>query len=220
MSGHSLMSRPEHRLPRRRYSPVCQATGSRSTLLVAMTEGRLAPEEVRTRTFTRVVRGYKRREVRRLLERAATDLARVRNGLATGPDDEPPLTPEEVEEARFQPALGGYEMDEVDQFLDQLVAEFERAAHEPLRPPSLPAPPAHGFRPEEPAAAREAVALGRAAGPVVGPTAEPVVGRAAEAEAGPGAGPGRRGSPRALASTAGGSRRAAGPAGRGACGRR
>ena len=34
-----------------------------------MTEGRLAPEEVRTRTFTRVVRGYRRREVRRLLER-------------------------------------------------------------------------------------------------------------------------------------------------------
>ena len=46
-----------------------------------MTEGRLAPEEVRTRTFSRVVRGYKRREVRRLLERAATDLARLRNGL-------------------------------------------------------------------------------------------------------------------------------------------
>ena len=48
-----------------------------------MTEGRLAPEEVRTRTFSRVVRGYKRREVRRLLERAATDLARLRNGLGT-----------------------------------------------------------------------------------------------------------------------------------------
>jgi DivIVA domain-containing protein len=108
-----------------------------------MTEGRLAPEEVRTRTFTRVVRGYRRREVRRLLERAAADLARLRNGLVTaGPDDLPPLTPEEVEEARFQPSLGGYEMDEVDQFLDRLMVELERAAHEPPRPPSaLPAPP-------------------------------------------------------------------------------
>ena len=47
----------------------------------AMTESRLAPEEVRTRTFTRVVRGYRRSEVRRLLERAAADLARLRNGL-------------------------------------------------------------------------------------------------------------------------------------------
>jgi DivIVA domain-containing protein len=107
-----------------------------------MTESRLAPDEVRTRTFTRVVRGYRRKEVRRLLERAAADLARLRNGLpASGPDDQPPLTPAEVEEARFQPALGGYEMDEVDEFLDQLVVELERAAREPLRPPSaLPAP--------------------------------------------------------------------------------
>ena len=129
-----------------------------------MTEGRLAPEEVRTRTFTRVVRGYKRREVRRLLERAATDLARLRNGLgAGGPGDQLPLTPEEVEEARFQPALGGYEMDEVDRFLDEVVAQLEQAAHEPLPPPSaLPAPPrpglfpsAHGFRPPDPAEARE-----------------------------------------------------------------
>ena len=129
-----------------------------------MTEGRLAPEEVRTRTFSRVVRGYKRREVRRLLERAATDLARLRNGLgAGGPGDQRPLTPEEIEEARFQPALGGYEMDEVDRFLDEVVAELEQAAHEPLRPPSaLPAPPraglfppAHGFRPPDPAEARE-----------------------------------------------------------------
>ena len=114
-----------------------------------MTEGRLAPDEVRTRTFTRVVRGYKRREVRRLLERAANDLVRLRNGLTTGdPDEQLPLTPEEVEEARFQPSLGGYEMDEVDEFLDLLVVELERAAHEPLRPPSaLPAPPRQGLFP-------------------------------------------------------------------------
>ena len=107
-----------------------------------MTEGRLAPEEVRTRTFTRVVRGYRRREVRRLLERAATDLARLRNGLtAAGPDDPPPLTPEEIEDTRFQPALGGYEMGEVDEFLDLLTAEFDQAAREPFRPSSaLPAP--------------------------------------------------------------------------------
>jgi DivIVA domain-containing protein len=112
-----------------------------------MTEGRLAPEEVRTRTFTRVVRGYRRREVRRLLERAADDLARLRDGPTTeGPDDQPPLTPEEVEEARFQPALGGYEMDEVDTFLDQVVAELERATREPFRPASaLPAPPRQPF---------------------------------------------------------------------------
>jgi DivIVA domain-containing protein len=114
-----------------------------------MTEGRLAPEEVRTRTFTRVVRGYRPREVRRLLERAATDLSRLRNGLVTsGPDDEAPLTPEQIEEARFQPALGGYEMDEVDEFLDQLVVELERAGREPLRPPSaLPAPAREGVFP-------------------------------------------------------------------------
>ena len=157
-----------------------------------MTEGRLAPEEVRTRTFTRVVRGYKRREVRRLLERAATDLARLRNGLgASGPGDQLPLTPEEVEEARFQPALGGYEMDEVDRFLDEVVAELEQAAHEPLRPPSaLPAPPrsgllrpAHGFRPPDPAEVREEP-LAREAPPASDPdldrgaglTAEPVAG--------------------------------------------
>jgi DivIVA domain-containing protein len=107
-----------------------------------MTEGRLAPEEVRTRTFTRVVRGYRRREVRRLLEQAAADLARLRDGRgADGPDDQPPLTPEQVEEARFQPALGGYEMDEVDTFLDEVAAELQRAAQEPFRPASaLPAP--------------------------------------------------------------------------------
>jgi DivIVA domain-containing protein len=107
-----------------------------------MTEGRLAPEEVRTRTFTRVMRGYRRREVRRLLERAAADLDRLRSGPGTdGPDDRPALTAEQVEEARFQPALGGYEMDEVDKFLDEVVAELERAAREPFRPASaLPAP--------------------------------------------------------------------------------
>ncbi len=143
-----------------------------------MTEGRLAPEEVRTRTFSRVVRGYKRREVRRLLERAATDLARLRNGLgAGGPADQRPLTPEEVEEARFQPALGGYEMDEVDRFLDEVVAELEQAAHEPLRPPSaLPAPPrpglfppAHGFRPPDPAEVRRRSRLAREAPPAPDP---------------------------------------------------
>ncbi|HET7519843.1 MAG TPA: DivIVA domain-containing protein, partial [Actinomycetes bacterium] len=116
-----------------------------------MTEGRLAPEEVRTRTFTRVVRGYKRRDVRRLLERAADDLDRLRIGPATeGPDNEPPLTAEAVEEARFQPALGGYEMGEVDDFLDQVVAELERATGEPRPPSALPAPPRSGLFPPRP----------------------------------------------------------------------
>ena len=172
-----------------------------------MTEGRLAPDEVRTRTFTRVVRGYKRREVRRLLERAATDLVRLRNGLTTGdPGEQLPLTPEEVEEARFQASLGGYEMDEVDEFLDLLVVELERAAHEPLRPPSaLPAPPSQGLfppllRPADLVEGRAAAAPdrdtegvatgpasgpaeptpGRTAGPVAGPAVEPAVGRAPE----------------------------------------
>jgi DivIVA domain-containing protein len=109
-----------------------------------MTEGRLAPEEVRTRTFTRVMRGYRRREVRRLLERVAVDLDRLRNGSgAAGPDDQSPLTAEQIEEARFQPALGGYEMDEVDKFLDEVVAELDRAAHEPFRPASALPAPAH-----------------------------------------------------------------------------
>jgi DivIVA domain-containing protein len=114
-----------------------------------MTEGRLAPEEVRTRTFTRVLRGYRRREVRRLLERAADDLVRLREGpAASGPDDQPPLTPEEVEEVRFQSSLGGYEMDEVDEFLDQLMVALERAAREPSPPPSaLPAPVRHAAFP-------------------------------------------------------------------------
>jgi DivIVA domain-containing protein len=168
-----------------------------------MTEGRLAPDEVRTRTFTRVVRGYKRREVRRLLERAATDLVRLRNGLATGdPGEQLPLTPEEVEEARFQPSLGGYEMDEVDEFLDLLVVELERAANEPLRPPSaLPAPPRQGLfppplRPADLVEGRAAAAPDRdtevvtgPAEPTAGRTAGPVAGPAVEPAAGPGVGP-------------------------------
>jgi DivIVA domain-containing protein len=129
-----------------------------------MTEGRLAPEEVRTRTFTRVVRGYRRREVRRLLERVADDLARLRDGPDTdGPDDQPLLTPEEIEEVRFQPALGGYEMDEVDEFLDQLMVELERATRDPTHPSALPAPP----RPS--------------AFPVIGPGPRPAPGSAAAA---------------------------------------
>src|SRR5512132_708212 len=153
MSGRSLMSRARHRRPPRRYSSRLpsrrvkeHAAGrhdrQRHRVTGAMTEGRLAPEEVRTRTFTRVVRGYRRREVRRLLEQAAADLARLRNGPGTdGRDDRPALTAEQVEEARFQPALGGCEMDEVDKFLDEVVAELERAAREPFRPASaLPAP--------------------------------------------------------------------------------
>jgi DivIVA domain-containing protein len=113
-----------------------------------MTEGRLAPEEVRTRTFTRVVRGYRPRQVRRLLERAAKDLVRLRDGsAATAPDDPPPLTAREIEEARFQPAIGGYEMDEVDQFLDQLMVELDRVAQDPLHPSALPAPPRHAAFP-------------------------------------------------------------------------
>jgi DivIVA domain-containing protein len=134
-----------------------------------MTEGRLAPEEVRTRTFPRVVRGYRRREVRRLLERAAADLARLRDGpLADGPHDQPPLTAEQVEEARFQPALGGYEMDEVDTFLDKVVAELERAAREPFSPSALPAPP-----PQPPFPAATAGPPLAAAGPLAAATAGP-----------------------------------------------
>ena len=144
-----------------------------------MTEGRLAPEEVRTRTFPRVVRGYRRREVRQLLERAATDLARLRNGpVTTGPGDQPPLTPEEVEEVRFQPSLGGYGMDEVDQFLDQLMVELERAAHEPLRPPSaLPSPPRHAsfppLRQDAPAGPAPPPAEEPEVAPSIGPVAGP-----------------------------------------------
>jgi DivIVA domain-containing protein len=96
-----------------------------------MTSGRLAPQDVLNRTFTRVVRGYRRREVNRLLRRAATDLARLRNGpAAVGSGPPAPLTPEDVERARFRPGLGGYEMNEVDEFLDQVAEELALAAHE------------------------------------------------------------------------------------------
>src|SRR4029453_18496640 len=157
MSGRSLMSRVRHRRPPRRYSSClpCRrvkehAAGrhdrQRHRVTGAMTEGRLAPEEVRTRAFTRVMRRYRRREGGRRLERAAADLDRLRNGPGTdGPDDRPALTAEQVEEARFQPALGGYEMDEVDKFLDEVVAELERAGRGPRAPPppapALPPPP-------------------------------------------------------------------------------
>jgi DivIVA domain-containing protein len=107
-----------------------------------MTTGRLAPRDVLNRTFTRVVRGYRRREVHRLLRRAAADLARLRNGPAAARPGLPaPLTPEDVERARFRPALGGYEMNEVDEFLDLVADELAVAAHEreqvPLRDASL-----------------------------------------------------------------------------------
>jgi DivIVA domain-containing protein len=96
-----------------------------------MTSGRLAPRDVVNRTFTRVVRGYRRREVNRLLRRAAADLARLRNGPAAAQRDQPaPLTPEDVERARFRPALGGYEMNEVDEFLDLVADELAAAAAE------------------------------------------------------------------------------------------
>ena len=145
-----------------------------------MTEGRLAPDEVRTRTFTRVVKGYKRRDVRRLLERAADDLDRLRIGPPTkGPDDEPPLTPEAIEEARFQSALGGYQMEEVDDFLDQVVAELERASREPRSPSALPAPPRSGFFPPRPFP-EVRVTDGRVEEPAAGPAAETVVQRADE----------------------------------------
>jgi len=121
-----------------------------------MTTGRLAPRDVVNRTFTRVVRGYRRREVNRLLRRAAADLIRLRNGPAAVRADLPaPLTPEDVERARFRPALGGYEMNEVDEFLDLVADELAIAAgereqvppaagvveHEILPPPPVPARP-------------------------------------------------------------------------------
>jgi DivIVA domain-containing protein len=96
-----------------------------------MTSGRLAPRDVVNQTFTRVVRGYRRREVNRLLRRAAADLARLRNGPAAAQPGLPaPLTPEDVERARFRPALGGYEMNEVDEFLDLVADELAAAAAE------------------------------------------------------------------------------------------
>jgi DivIVA domain-containing protein len=94
-----------------------------------MTAGRIAPRDVVNRTFTRVVRGYKRREVDRLLRRAAADLIRLRDGTsATRADLPPPLTAEDIEQARFRPALGGYEMNEVDEFLDVVAEELTIAA--------------------------------------------------------------------------------------------
>jgi DivIVA domain-containing protein len=105
-----------------------------------MTTGRLAPRDVVNRTFTRVVRGYRRREVDRLLRRAAADLIRLRDGAAAARTDlPPPLTPEDVEQARFRPALGGYEMNEVDEFLDVVAEELAIAAGD--REPVPPAPP-------------------------------------------------------------------------------
>lgn len=109
-----------------------------------MTAGRLAPRDVVNRTFTRVVRGYRRREVNRLLRRAAADLARLRNGPTDAQPGLPaPLTAEDVEQARFRPALGGYEMNEVDEFLDLVADELALAAHE-----REPAPPASAALPE------------------------------------------------------------------------
>jgi len=103
-----------------------------------MTTGRLAPRDVVNRTFTRVVRGYRRREVDRLLRRAAADLVRLRNGPAATRADLPaPLTPEDVERARFRPALGGYEMNEVDEFLDLVAEELAIAAGEREQAPPI-----------------------------------------------------------------------------------
>jgi DivIVA domain-containing protein len=111
-----------------------------------MTTGRLAPRDVVNRTFTRVVRGYRRREVHRLLRRAAADLIRLRDGAAAARADlPPPLTPEDVERARFRPALGGYEMNEVDEFLDLVAEELAIAARE--REPAT-APPVERGIPE------------------------------------------------------------------------
>jgi DivIVA domain-containing protein len=111
-----------------------------------MTTGRLAPRDVVNRTFTRVVRGYRRREVHRLLRRAAADLIRLRDGTAAARADlPPPLTAEDVERARFRPALGGYEMNEVDEFLDLVAEELAAAARE--REPAT-APPVERGIPE------------------------------------------------------------------------
>jgi DivIVA domain-containing protein len=114
-----------------------------------MTAGRLAPRDVVNRTFTRVVRGYRRREVDRLLRRAAADLIRLRDGTAAArvrADLPPPLTPEDIESARFRPALGGYEMNEVDEFLDLVAEELAIAARE--REPVPPVPPVERGIPE------------------------------------------------------------------------
>lgn len=103
-----------------------------------MTTGRLAPRDVVNRTFTRVVRGYRRREVDRLLRRVAADLMRLRNGPAATRVDLPaPLTSDDVERARFRPALGGYEMNEVDEFLDLVAEELAIAAGEREQAPPI-----------------------------------------------------------------------------------
>jgi DivIVA domain-containing protein len=118
-----------------------------------MTSGRLAPRDVVNRTFTRVVRGYRRREVNRLLRRAAADLARLRDGPAARPGLPAPLTPEDVERARFRPALGGYEMNEVDEFLDLVADELAAAAaaeREPV-PVAGTGPVEHEIAPAAPA---------------------------------------------------------------------
>jgi len=128
-----------------------------------MTAGRLAPRDVVNRTFTRVVRGYRRREVDRLLRRAAADLVRLRNGPAATRADLPaPLTPEDVERARFRPALGGYEMNEVDEFLDLVADELAIATGEREQAPPIggglveyeiapPPPPPAPVQPRSPA---------------------------------------------------------------------
>ena len=128
-----------------------------------MTTGRLVPRDVVNRTFTRVVRGYRRREVDRLLRRAAADLARLRNGPAAAQPGLPaPLTPEDVERARFRPALGGYEMNEVDEFLDLVADELAIAAGEREQAPPIggglveyeiapPPPPPAPVQPRSPA---------------------------------------------------------------------
>jgi len=103
----------------------------------AMHKEPLTPEHVRARRFNRVVRGYRRRQVDRLLERVAADLARKQDGPQ--PDDPAPLTPGDVEQVRFSAALGGYEMGQVDDFLDEVVGELDRVAREPPRPARQPA---------------------------------------------------------------------------------
>jgi DivIVA domain-containing protein len=108
----------------------------------AMHKEPLTPEHVRARRFNRVVRGYRRRQVDRLLERVAADLARKQDGLVPQPDDPAPLTPGDVEQVRFSAALGGYEMAQVDDFLDEVVGELDRAAREPPRPAREPPRPA------------------------------------------------------------------------------
>jgi DivIVA domain-containing protein len=116
-----------------------------------MTAGRLAPRDVVNRTFTRVVRGYRRREVDRLLRRAAADLIRLRDGpVTTRADLPPPLTPEDIEAARFRPALGGYEMNEVDEFLDLVAEELAVAAGEREQPPPAGGPVEPDFGPPPP----------------------------------------------------------------------